>query len=454
MNSSYDKYEEEVSIVKLFWYCVKHWKSIIAIGIIGLILGCGYAFISVSGAETDEITIEDVSLEQSVSKELYQFSEERFNNVQEYIEDSRLLELDAYHLFKGSTTLNITAPLQNLEAIEGYVTSYALNGALFNELEEETGLYNTKDLLYLVECTCYGADAITTGENQQGQMSAVVSVLAKTEKEAGILLEQMNVSLISGIENVKDSYSIISVKAVNMSVVGATSTWLAEKQDLIRSKVSTERDALESSKSMLEDTEKVVPSDENDISKKSLIKYGGVGFVGGVVIGFVLWILVFFCSGKLFAVFDVENRFMIKFLGSIHNLEKRNVIDRWISQKGKGVYSSLSLEEQRKIALLNIKNELKKINNVQKVFLVSSQGAKISEAEMLKEELKIAGYQVQGCDNVIGRSDVLAQMKPNDAVIVMENEEKSKVDLVEAEISALKEYVNNVLGIVIVGNNK
>ena len=177
---------------------------------------------------------------------------------------------------------------------------------------------------------------------------------------------------------------------------------------------------------------------------KNAIIYALVGAVLGGIASAGVWFVVFFVSGKLYAVADIERKFRTKLLGTVAVCDKKNPIDKWLFHKMNGIYSEFSKEEQEKIVLLNIKNEFKKNENIKNIMLVSSLGEAMNEAAaFIKTGLEEAGYTVSDCVNVIGRPDVLEDAKNYDVAIVVESMDKSKNKLVELEIKAVNEHINS-----------
>ena len=175
----------------------------------------------------------------------------------------------------------------------------------------------------------------------------------------------------------------------------------------------------------------------------------GAFLTGCISVG--MWIIIYFASGKLYTGPDVERKFRMNALGSVALCNKKNPVDKWIFHKMNGLYSQFSKEEQEKIVLLNIKNELKKNKEIEKVMLISSLGNAISEsAQFIKTALERDGFIVSEVVNIIGRTDNLEMAENFDTAIVVENLNQSKINLTEAECSTIKEYIPSVSGIVLV----
>ena len=189
------------------------------------------------------------------------------------------------------------------------------------------------------------------------------------------------------------------------------------------------------------EVEEIIVAEAN--KTKNAIIYALVGAVLGGMASAGTWFIVFFVGGKLYAVADIERKFRTKVLGTVAVCDKKNPIDKWMFHKMNGIYSEFSKEEQEKIVLLNIKNELKKNENVKNIMLVSSLGEAMNEAAaFIKTGLEEAGYTVSDCVNVIGRPDVLESAKDYDAAIVVESMNKSKNKLVELEMKAVEDHMS------------
>ena len=459
MQKMYDKYEEEINIFSLIWYWASHWKSIVAVALIGLIIGCGFAVMTAPesiSAETGTTESTELSTEEQIASELQMFNEERMESLQEYVASTGLLEIDPYNLYRGSLTYKIETPQESIGAVYGAIYSYFNNGMLYTELSEATGLYTPTDYANLTGYTVYGVNESKVINTSEGEMTFAITVLGKDYEEASFLLAQMEKSIVSYTEQLKSSYTITENRVVDTAVSKGISTALADYQDTIRKKFTSEKEIRNNYTTAYGDLqqETSVDATTSELSKTTVLMYGAVGLVVAFVLALFVWGLIYLFGDKLYAVDKPENKFGLKPLGSIQDTQKMNVIDRFIARKRGSVYVSLPIEEQRKVVSLNIKNELKKLSSLGTVYIVSSLGEKFAEAEHVKAELEKAGYKVCGCHNVIGRSDVLEQMNPNDAVVIFENKDTSKVSLLEAELTLVKEYVDNVLGIVLVGGKK
>ncbi len=97
--------------------------------------------------------------------------------------------------------------------------------------------------------------------------------------------------------------------------------------------------------------------------------------------------------------------------------------------------------------MLNIKNRLAKAENIKNIMLVSSMAA---DAEFIRAELAENGYNITETTSVIANPAALELLADYDAVLVVENKEKTAVSAVKEEFAILKDYNKAILGLVLV----
>lgn len=455
---NYDKYEEEINIFTLLWFVISKWKCILIVAIIGLVLGAGYAVTSSapsdSATDTESNVVEEESKvsEYNLAKQTYEAGKARVESLERYMTESAIMDINPYELYKGAVTYVIDGEQKKLIGVNACIYSYVYDGALMSDLIE-VGPYTTQELEKLIGVNQNGSGSVVLNENTTGQTYIRISIMAQNEQETEALLAKIETSLNDYLNTLQSQNNITMYTFLASEIKTSSSTELAEYQASMRSKYNEEKTNLETYKSAMENKEESVDlQTERGISKTTLIKYSGGGFAGGIVLAVIIWILIYFFCDRLYTVPDRERRFGVKQLGTVYNFEKLKSVDLRIAHKLGGVYSKLPLEEQKKVVLLNIKNELKKIGTIKKVFLVSSLGDALDETLSLKKGLEEAGYLVDGCENIIGRADVLKRVSLCDTAIVIENNKNSRANLIEIEINILKEYVGTILGMVIVEN--
>lgn len=456
--SNYDKYEEEINIFTLLWFVLSKWKSILIVAIIGLVLGAGYAAMSAPEA-VETPAVEGTSEQEKeptanvIAEQAYETTLEKVESLENYLAEAAIMEMNPYELYKGTVTYVIDDTYKDLAGINTAIYSFVWDGALMADLEK-VGPYGVKELECLVGLLQGTSSQTVLNENAIGQVTTRITICAQDEKEAQELLTQIDSSMTIYLNTLLNEQDIAGYEMLSMDIKETTSTAVADYQANMRSKYDSEKANLATYKTNMDTVGAtgVTTTANSGISKTTLIKYGGAGFVVGVALAIIIWIVIYCLGGKLYTVINVEDKYGVKCIGSIHNFEKLNLIDRWIACKRGGVYSSLPLEEQRKLVFLNLRNELSKTENIKTVFLASSLGEILEEAAILRSMLQDAGYAVEGCENVIGKVDAIERASKCDATVIFESKKTSKTALVEAEISVLNEHVNHVLGMIVVEN--
>lgn len=471
-NANYE-YEEEINLITLFLYALKHWRRILIGLLIGGLFGAGLAAagsLLEKRSDVVEGTLEEAEAASSgyvrlqLAEEMCSTIESNMDALATHMRESRLMQMDPYDMYQGSLVYRVEAPVKNLESIRTAVEAYAMEGALYQELEKDLGFYSVSDLEQLNSVLTADESTVEmkvpNPGNDAGVLCDVITIKAQTEEEASQLLAQAADSLDVYIKSLDRAYGVKAYDVQSMAVIAIQDMDLAEYQDNIRLRADLERETLSTFEKELAAAKASVesvaeePSEEPNregVSVKTMALYAVVGsFLGcAAVIGY--YSLAFLLGGKLCAVSNPEGAYGVPVLGRVHDLSELKGLDLWIAQKLCGIYSGLPKAEQLKIVLLNIKNQLQKIDAVQTVLLVSSLGDAVPEAELLKTGLEATGYEVLGCENVIGRADVLEQASRCQAAVVIESFTDSKAALVKEEVEVLRQYLGQVVGMIVAG---
>lgn len=454
--NKYDEHEMEINIFTLIWFVLSKWKSIIIIAIIGLLLGGAYGAVSVSNDNTGVDIIDAGVAEEEIqkyeaAKQIYEANVERVAQLESYVAESALMAMNPYELYKGSVVYALDCKARKLPSVENSLYGFAWDGELLSELAD-AGPYTIKELETLLYTSTDESNAIVMNEVEIGQSVMRITILAKTEEEANDLLSQIETSMEVYLNILVSKQDIIGYEIVSSGVKETISTTLADYQANMLTRYNNEKATIDTNKLNMEALEPadvdIVASTDN--SKDSIIKYAGIGFVVGVVIAVVIWLVVYFLCDRLYTVSDKETRFNVKQLGSVYNFEKLRGLDLIFGYKLGGVYSKTPLNEQRKIVLLAIKRELEKNTEIKNVFVASTWGDSLEETINIKAFLESNGYSVFGCENVIGNSEALKVISQCDATIIVEDNKKSKNSLVREEVGIINQYVDHLMGMVIV----
>jgi len=439
MNYNQDyEYEEEIDLVKLIWFCMSKWKSIISCVLIGAVLGGTIAVaasnISFSKEKnisiyTDEYIDEKIAELQENNAEI---ATQAVTHAMNMIEESKLIGIDPYNMYVGSLNMFAFTSLENLTVIESAFRAFNTDEALYNELLKTFDSYNKKDLQKLVWLSASNQSAEDINHH-----IGTITAYGSSEDEVDQLLKEADRIVKDYLESFSryNDAPYYSVKSdITLTEHNAIADYQKELYDNLIKAISTQ--------------ETMMNSIDDGVSIAVYIVFGAL-LAGCVSVG--IWIIVFFTCGKLYTVSDIEKKFRVKLFGSVSVCDSKNPLDKWLFQKINGLYSEFSEEEQQKIILLNIKNELKKNENMKRVMLVSSLGESVKEsAQFIITELEEADYTVSEFMNIIGRTDNLEKTEDYDTVIIVEDKNESKTNLTAIECSTIKEYISSVSGLVLV----
>lgn len=449
-----NKCEEGLDILAFIKYLFTKWKSIVIIAVIGLLLGAGYGFISAQDTQagSSELSATEKELrEYEAAKRTYEASEKRVEAVETYVLESAFMEINPYDLHKGTVSYAVESQQKNLQALNTALYSFVADGALVSDLEE-VGPYTAVDLGALLQIEQDPDTFVVVSPDGMGKTTLRISIMAKTADEATELMEIIEISVQEYLDQLKSAGQLTGYEQLSSNVKSVVSNSVAEQQSYYREKYSAERSNNSTYKTTLEEKTpaktEVVLSD--GIDKGQLMKYSGAGLIAGIVIAIVLWTLVCIMNDRLYAVTDKEKRFGVKELAKVYNYEKMRGLDLMLGHLFGGVYSRLPVVEQREIALSNIKRELSENENIKKIVLASSLNYEEEELLIFKQALEAAGYEVVVGNGIVGNANLLQSVALCDCAIIIENNHASKSKLVKEEIMILKQYVKNVLGMVVV----
>ena len=460
MNNHYDEYEEEIDLIKLMFYCLSKWKSMIAVLLVGIVLGVGFSFFKAS--KSDAIVTEPLDkdgIERTVKKEeLMAKASEYYEKYKEQIdaestadnsdgttsnktddiseelasaifelEKTNLFDVDADKMCYGEIKVVSFATDEEMALIRTALESYAKNGVVYNDLDCE---YTPQDLEKLISLE------VINDENSPETL-AVVKTYGANAGDVTYLLALASESIrnmakfaVNYTEKVRlDKDYELSYYAVSSDITQAKNPEIAEYQDTLYKKLT-----------------KLMNSDEAEevrlSSKPSIKKYAVIFALVAVVVYCGIIGMKFIFRGGFNAVTDINAKFGTKYMGSVRVYTGANKFDKWIFEQLNGVYSSLPESEQKKVVELNVLNELKKEENIHNIMLVSTMTDKIGgSARFIKTALENAGYSVSECVDIVKDTDKLGNTDKYDLAIVIEDTDKSSAKLVREENKLIKNFI-------------
>lgn len=177
------------------------------------------------------------------------------------------------------------------------------------------------------------------------------------------------------------------------------------------------------------------------VSIKSVLKYSIIGFVFGIVLIGVIISLRYICGNK----FITQAQFFSRF-GWVYRIcvnkptTKRNYISRKIDVLT-GNDNDLSIEKSNKLIANNIKNIISGMNNV----LITGT----ADFSRIEDFIKESGINATVKTSFFNDPDVLEDISKYDGIIIVEQRNYSRCNLVAEEIKMIENSNTKLLGAII-----
>ena len=345
---------------ELIWRLLEQWKAIVAFALIIMLLFSGFMYTKAKGASEAEATVktpEEIlgsfsQSDQEIISSVYK-QKETFNNMQRYISDSLLMDLDPYNVQQVEISWYIDSDEslrdQLVEAYRNELTSSTVlntvnsawddkyNTAQLSELiwtdTDAAGDQDTDDesdvrnIVSLTVCVPEGQDAAGTGEALEQVMQ---SIGTKLTAEVG----EHKLSEIK-----KDTVTVFSEEIANSQTSTYTKLYNLNNQYTARlnSLSSTQKEAL----NMLVNYYSTVPEEGQQaeaqsvapavrLSKRNLV----IGFLFGCFVYVGIYLLYFVFSEKIFSSALPEDEYNLRNLGEYYSGQKKGLINWLICDSG------------------------------------------------------------------------------------------------------------------------
>jgi hypothetical protein len=370
MNENYSRYYEdemEIDLMDLFFHLLRHWRSLIAVVLLGAVLGAGVAVLrqeesdTVSEQEEREDLIENHIVEDDVRNYMELASEYRrlYAAELDYMQNSIVMQMDASSVARGELSIYLSAGTNTRRITEKYL-SLVNDSQLLSEMLE-AGQLDCEEK-YLKEV--FSASA---GQEEQAQSSAttiqllldngdntlnqVITYTLSYPDEAAC--EQMMQVLRNYVEELdqtfRDTYEGYDFEVISDTVqmtvdssylttqrtsMNAANTYLTNITNLEKNITDSDQQYYEvvylSSIEEEESNEAAVPV-ESSLSKKTLLKWGIVGMAVLVICWGMYFCLAYIFSRSIKTADELNNTYGLPILGKI-SLDNSRVkgLDKWL----------------------------------------------------------------------------------------------------------------------------
>ena len=210
---------------------------------------------------------------------------------------------------------------------------------------------------------------------------------------------------------------------------------LEEKEEAITDAKLAYEDAVKKRDSLQKQYDNSVPSKSNILKKAAL--YGVIGAAGGLVLACIVVLLWNLLNGRLHNQTESKNRYAFPVIGVLPRAKKR-LFKKTIGKLEGDSFGSFEAKAQATAQnLLHLIGE-------RPVCLISSLGGAAAEAIV-----PFTNEKTPICGNILNDAEAIKALDAFEGVILVEQRDKSRIDLIDAEVLRAQSLQKDVVGIVL-----
>lgn len=393
--------------------------------------------------DLDKYNIEKSSIEKQIEK-----NKEDIKATEKYMLKSPLFQIDPFAEYVTECQLYITDENDKIESNLSKQVAYyyykLLNSGEANKAIASDASISV-DTKYLGELYTVSIDKdiikIKAIGNEEQQPSKIVEIL------------------LSYIQEKKDvvakNFNAHNVSILNQSTSVQVDDDLVTSQKKVRTLVKDLNLEMAENNAKLVTLVRPVELTASTNVLKSVLKYVIVGLVLGAIIGVMTVLALFFFSNKIANYKVMKYTYDIPYLTSlpshIINHKKAGLWTKMIARI-EGNYSD-KLSQKDHIEMLKVKLLLQKVAIDKPIMITGSVDIKILQklCELLTESCKEEkGLSFQYANNIVLSSDTMQKVSDCSGVLLVEENGKSSLDMVEQEIEVIKNLNATIIGYVMV----
>jgi len=372
------------------------------------------------------------------------------DNTEKYMEESQIFKINPYYeyvselqLFFNSNGKNINN--DTIQQLAYYYYELANSAELSDKIAQELSIsYETR---YLKELYSVSIDnniiTIKAIGNEEGQPTEIVNQMLNFLQDKQGLIRK----------NVGEH----SINILNQSNYVKIDNDLVASQNKIRDLVKQLKTDLESENAELKKL--VEPVSESMLLSSviiSTILFVVIGLFLGAILGIIFVLSEFFISNRIINQIFIKNFYGINYLANLPintiNNTKWNFIDKFISKlEGNSAYSISQKEhlEKLKFKILLLIEDTPNCN----ILLTGSvdEAYLIKMCELLQNEFSDnSNISFSYGKNILMSADTMQKASKSTTVILVEQNQKSSMDIVLQEIDSIKEMNEKIMGYIMI----
>lgn len=483
--------ESEISLMHLMYYVLRHWRSLLAGAMVFCIMLGGFKLVKGLGAlgsvdlKKDQQTYERALNEYTISKDRLEKQAEELTRALEnqgkYHDESILMNLDPETAYKSTLTYvvndisdlhsvpndaeSIFAVNRKINSVVGAYVSLIQNGSILRDVQNELG--SKMDQKYLAELVYVQAD-------YQSKLIHI-TILGKNQDEIEALSDAVNRGIQSASEDLMNAVGAHRLQLISSYVGSYAGTSIqvgSIPEDGANSKDATYQTSIESLQKGYTETltelqgqltdcneqldELEEPTAPEGISRKSVlkeaVKYGVIGFIGGMFLIALVYMMQYIFGGKLMDCDELNDRYGILLLGDYHapiNAHP-NAVDKCLARINGITEEKQNLENAYTLGTAHIIAQLG-ASETAGILLVGNAKVKDFESasSALSERLRPAGIEVTVAGNVNECASAIEKLKETEQVVLIEQCGVSRQQDIQKELLILRKLGKEIVGAIV-----
>lgn len=496
--------EIEINLRLMFYNGLKNWRKLLLSGLLfGLLFGAGkgikeYRAGQAAHEETQSIASVSSSLKTTGDelKKTGKTEETQYENTKtsleytiqslldetrkdmEYKENSILMNLDPYHLYKNTLIYYIqegnaqgdqsaTFVLPSSDSNESYsgVANAYLSLLQANTMTDYKGEDGSKDAKFLNELILTDVDQTgsvltikVVGDSQSLVDDLTAYVKGKMDRWKSSVAEVSGTHSIQLLQETTKEHSDTDedteqIPTADGSVQLKSEESVLSLQNSFNSSLTDTQNQLNDLRTFQSNLQE--PSSDEAGSavswKKETVKYGGIGFVVGILLLLLWYCLAYICSGKLREEEELQKRWNVERLAEYaHPLKHHAAFDRFLqthigSRTGE---PDLNLVLDNAAAVIDVKAGLGQEKNGS-ILLLSSLGQEVAEKAAISINHSLRNVKAEAGGNILHSAEAVRSLQTQKMVVLVEETGKTRVSDLEEEILKIRSNGGIILGAVL-----
>ena len=456
------QYEQEIDLKDLMFSVLRKWRPIILIAILfAVLLGAFKTLKGINQLNDAEYveknqTAYDSSLEQydstktRLEREIKNI-QDNIESQQKYKEDSILMNINPYDEYVASATLYISTDYQimpgmayqNPNSASSLLSAYmsiAQNGEMYNyvlsKMNDKLGLRYLKELVKL--------------EPDYDNNMLTITVVADTKKRANEVMKLLMDSIEASHENLNQAIGVHEVNVVDQ----ADSVTVDLELEKTQNDFSTNMELLDTNLQTKTKEFSELKEPVNSLLSKRSVLMGAIKYavLGGVLGGFMMVFFIcvaFLMSDKLVNEKEIRRRYGIMVLGVFAKNGKKKAfafVDRWLDKLEGTAGSETDEEHTFEVIAANTLNYAEGVKNI---LLIGTADKETLERLCSGLSGLLPGLSLTVGGNPCGDARTIKETASCDAVIMVEQRDRSMFGTMEQELGLVESLNKKVLGCVV-----